>query len=155
MKTIQLVQWHSHCLKTIFFFLLLPLFADAFASDRIVYSYDESGNRVDAERIIVYTRGSNNNSRSAHARMYMDSLSLARITIYPNPTEGDLKIEITGVTDLTSSSLTICDMKGKVLHQIQELSESNELDITDYADGIYLLIIRIKEESTTWRIIKK
>ena len=88
-------------------------------------------------------------------KMYQDSLSSARINIYPNPTEGDLKIDIEGVLDFESSGLTIYNMSGKVLYKTNELSESNELDITDYADGTYLLVIRIKEESTTWKIIKK
>ena len=87
--------------------------------------------------------------------MYQDSLASTRITIYPNPTEGDLRIDIAGVTDFESSSLMLYDMAGKVVCNITELSESNELDITSYANGMYIMVIKIKEESTTWKIIKK
>ena len=29
------------------------------------------------------------------------------------------------------------------------------MDLTNYADGIYLVIIKLKDQTTTWKIIKK
>ena len=129
------------------------LCGSAFA-DRIKNVYDAAGNRLTSEKIIIFTRGSVNGN-VPEEKMYQDSLASTRITIYPNPTEGDLKIDIAGVTDFESSSLMLYDMAGKVVCNITELSESNELDITSYANGMYIIVIKIKEESTTWKIIKK
>jgi len=142
-----------NCRNLIQLLFLIPTFTNA-SADRLVYSYDASGNRQEVERTIYYSRGSNK-SRTSRSKLYLDSLSSARITIYPNPTEGDIRIDIAGITDFKSSSLTVCDLKGRILYQMDELTESNELDITDYASGTYLFIIRIKEETTTWKIIKK
>ena len=153
MKEIEL----SRRLKKSYLLILSLVFASLCGSvyaDKIVYTYDGAGNRYDSHRQIIYTRGSVD-GEAPEMKMYQDSLSSARINIYPNPTEGDLKIDIEGVLDFESSGLTIYNMSGKVLYKTNELSESNELDITDYADGTYLLVIRIKEESTTWKIIKK
>ena len=129
------------------------LCGSAFA-DRINNVYDSAGNRLTSEKVIIFTRGSVNGS-VPEEKMYQDSLASTRITIYPNPTEGDLRIDIAGVTDFESSGLILYDMAGKVVCNITELSESNELDITSYANGMYIMVIKIKEESTTWKIVKK
>lgn len=133
--------------------LLFTLCASALA-DRVTYSYDASGNRTDSQREIVFTRGASN-SKSAQSKKYLDSLSLARIAIYPNPTEGDLRIDITGIEDFTDTELTVRSLNGSVLEHIQPLDVTNEMDLTNYADGIYLVIIKLKDQSTTWKIIKK
>ena len=87
--------------------------------------------------------------------MYLDSLSTARITIYPNPTEGDLIIDITGVDDFANSGLTVRSLNGTELDKLSPLDVTNEMDLTGYANGVYLFDINIKGESTTWKIIKK
>lgn len=133
--------------------LLFTLCASALA-DRVTYSYDASGNRTDSQREIVFTRGASN-SKSAQSKKYLDSLSLARISIYPNPTEGDLRIDIIGIEDFNDTELTLRSLNGSVLEHIQPLDITNEMDLTNYADGIYLVIIKLKDQSTTWKIIKK
>ena len=135
--------------------LLFTLCASALA-DRVTYSYDASGNRTGSQREIVYTRGaSNSKSALQKPEKYLDSLSLARISIYPNPTEGDLRIDITGIEDYTDTELTVRSLNGSVLEHIQPLDVTNEMDLTNYADGVYMVIIRLKDQSTTWKIIKK
>lgn len=129
------------------------LCGSAFA-DRINNVYDSAGNRLTSEKVIIFTRGSVDGS-APEEKMFQDSLASTRITIYPNPTEGDLRIDIAGVSDFESSGLILYDMAGKVVKNITQLSESNELDITGYANGIYIMVIKINEETTTWKIVKK
>ena len=81
-------------------------------ADRIENHYDSAGNRLTSEKIIIFTRGSVN-GKAPEEKMYQDSLASTRITIYPNPTEGDLKIDIEGVSDFGSSALTLYDMASK------------------------------------------
>lgn len=141
--------------KLILSLSLIPVFTNTLA-DRITYSYDASGNRTGSQREIVYTRGaSNSKSALQKPEKYLDSLSLARIAIYPNPTEGELRIDITGIEDFTDTELTVRSLNGSVLEHIQPLDVTNEMDLTNYADGIYLVIIKLKDQSTTWKIIKK
>ena len=125
---------------------------NAFA-DRIVYNYDAAGNRLSAQRQILFSP-----SRTTgvdEIKSYNDSLSNARITIYPNPTEGDLRIDIAGIDNFERSEVTIHSSNGAVLSKISPLTASNEVDMTTYEDGIYLFVIRINDETTTWKIIKK
>lgn len=125
-------------------------------ADRITYNYDSSGNRTDSHRVIVYTRGTDpGKSALKKSQRYLDSLSLARIAIYPNPTEGDLRIDITGIEDFNDTELTVRSLTGSVLDKLTPLDVSNEIDLTGYADGTYLVIIRLKDQATNWKIIKK
>lgn len=126
---------------------------NAFA-DRIVNYYDSAGNRIGSEKTIIYTRGANGGDAPA-PEMYLDSLSTTRISIYPNPTEGDLRIDIAGTEDFSGSELTINAANGAFITRINPLEASNEVDMTSYKDGIYLFVIKINDEITTWKIIKK
>jgi hypothetical protein len=134
--------------------LLLLTLSTIAVADRVTYSYDASGNRTSSLREIVYTRGSST-SKSAQSKKFLDSLSLARISIYPNPTEGDLRIEISGIENCDDTELTVHSLGGSILEHIQPLDVTNEIDLSGYTDGIYLVVIRIKEQTTTWKIIKK
>ncbi len=138
--------------RPILLLLTASLCTGVFA-ERLVYDYDASGNRISSERVISYSRGAG--SKSAKSRKYLDSLSTARITIYPNPTKGDLRIDITGVDDFEKSCLTVRSLNGTELYQLSPLDVTNEMDLTGYANGVYLFDIYIKGESTTWKIIKK
>ena len=122
-------------------------------ADRVVYSYDAAGNRISAHRQILYSP--QRSTGVDEIKSYNDSLSNARITIYPNPTEGDLRIDITGIDNFERSEVTIHSSNGTVLNKISPLTASNEVDMTTYEDGIYLFVIRINDETTTWKIIKK
>ncbi|MBR4810925.1 MAG: T9SS type A sorting domain-containing protein [Bacteroidaceae bacterium] len=130
-------------------FLFVPtLYVHA---DRILYTYDAAGNRTITQRDIPFNRQGDGESRQ---RTYQDSLSFSRITIYPNPTQGDLKIEITGTDSFDGSSMGIFSMNGILLYHKERLSAVNEIDITDYPDATYLFVIRINGKNSVWKIIK-
>lgn len=131
-------------------FLFVPtLYVHA---DRVLYTYDAAGNRTITQREIIYNRQSDGDS--SEQRTYQDSLSFSRITIYPNPTQGDLKIEITGTDSFDDSSMGIYSMNGILLYHKDRLSAVNEIDITDYPDATYLFVIRINGKNSVWKIIK-
>lgn len=131
-------------------FLFVPtLYVHA---DRILYTYDAAGNRVVSQREIPFNRQGDGDS--SEQRTYQDSLSLSKITIYPNPTQGDLKIEITGTDSFDGSSMGIFSMNGILLYHKERLSAVNEIDITDYPDATYLFVIRINGKNSVWKIIK-
>ena len=85
--------------------LFLLSFCASTLADRVTYSYDASGNRTDSQREIVFTRGASN-SKSAQSKKYLDSLSLARIAIYPNPTRGIVNIESETTPEVEVISVT-------------------------------------------------
>lgn len=71
------------------------------------------------------------------------------IRIFPNPVMELLKVETSAVSDVT---LTLADLNGREL-----ISANNKktLDLTDLANGVYVLSIRYKNYSSQHKIIKQ
>ena len=112
-----------------FLFALLSLLPCASVrADRIVYTYDASGNRTLREKEIVYRTRSVVDGESEFPEEYSDTLSVYnKVTVYPNPTEGLLKIDITGMERVGRSSLSAYNQSGQLLMNVNPLSDSNEI----------------------------
>jgi len=125
-------------------------------ADRIVYTYDASGNRTLREKEIVYRTRSVVDGESDEPDEYSDTLSAYnKVTVYPNPTEGLLRIDITGMERVGRSSLSAYSQSGQLLMGVSPLSDSNEIDLTGYPSAVYYFVIAIDDKTSTWKIIKK
>ena len=125
-------------------------------ADRIVYTYDASGNRTLREKEIVYRTRSVVDGESDEPEEYSDTLSAYnKVTVYPNPTEGLLRIDITGMERVVRSSLSAYSQSGQLLMGVSPLSDSNEIDLTGYPSAVYYFVIAIDDKTSTWKIIKK
>lgn len=137
-------------------FKLLILFFFFFSfelvlADRYVFSYDASGNRVSTVKEILI-RGEE--SQDSDKKPRRQDLSLRHITIYPNPTQGQLSIEITGAESFEGASITIYGAGGSIVYYDSDIEAVNEINLAPCSNGIYLLIIRIDGETSSWKIIK-
>jgi hypothetical protein len=123
-------------------------------AQNVTYQYDAAGNRK--ARIIELQKSPA--SRSAEAETpepVVDVIAKQEIKIYPNPTKGLLKVEIGNFSDDLTGNIAIFDSSGKTVVQVGSLSAENSLDISRQADGIYFLKIKVGDEVSTWKIIKK
>jgi len=70
-------------------------------------------------------------------------MSAESMNIYPNPTESLINIEFV-LTDLEDASLTIYDATGKVVRSmmIENLVEVVSLDVSDFAEGMYIATLK-------------
>ena len=121
------------------------------SADRYVFTYDASGNRVYCEKEILI-RGDESQNKDRRPRS--QDLTLCHVTIYPNPTQGQLRVEITGAETLEGASITIYSSSGFVIYYDNELNFLHDIDLTPCSKGIYLLMIRIGGETSSWKIIK-
>lgn len=138
------------------FLVLFLLNFNSIRADRIVYSYDNSGNRILRQKEIVYRTRSVVDGESEDPEEYSDTLSVYnKVTVYPNPTEGLLKIDITGMERVGRSSLSAYSQSGQLLMNVSPLSDSNEIDLTGYPSAVYYFIIVLDDKTSTWKIIKK
>lgn len=120
-------------------------------SQYIGYGYDAVGNRIKREIII-----SNNNVRKTPPKTVVsEMLSDKTIRIYPNPTKGILKIEISGWSELDAGSITVFNTNGARLVSTPLSDPATTVDITGCAPGIYLMLVRINDKESTWKIIKE
>ena len=106
----------------------------------------ESGDQMHPE---VY------NGEETPQEIYTDALSETLITIYPNPTKGLLTVKMSNMPQHSASSLTLFDMQGRVITQQQTLSDENKLDISAQPAGTYIMQIAVRDETTSWKIVKQ
>lgn len=141
----------NHVLRPVVISLLLCLCVSSARADRYVFYYDASGNRVYCEKEILI-RG--DESQDSDRKPRRQDLSLCHITIYPNPTEGQLRVEITGAESLEGTSITIYSASGSVIYYNNTIDFVNDMDLTPCPNGIYLLMIRMGGDTSSWKIIK-
>ena len=121
-------------------------------SQYIHYGYDAAGNRIKREIVL----SANKNSRKNPQKAFMsESLSDKIIKIYPNPTKGILKIEITEWSETDIGTITLISANGSKLMSTPLIDGLTTIDITQNAPVIYLLHLNLNERTTTWKIIKE
>ena len=139
--------------KQIFLLIAFFISLSAYSQTTIEYHYDSSGNRT--ERVIVLnTKSANIGGDDNLTEVFDDKLDAGEIKIYPNPTEGLLRIDLPNF-DLPNANLYLYDLTGKLLRQQTAVGGSNEMNLYAYSAGVYLLIIQAGQEKREWKIIKK
>ncbi len=135
--------------------LLLFCFAYSFVllgQNKISYAYDAAGNRVKRE-IILSTRSMALSDEDKNT-FFTEEVAKRHIKIYPNPTYGQLAVEISDIDDIKSGIITILTINGQQVLKKEIDSTYIELDISSRQAGTYILIVEIDGEKTTWKIIK-
>ena len=112
------------------------------------YDYDAMGNRI--KREIVLSRSMENTEKPL-----TETLSEKQISIYPNPTDGLLRIDISGRETTDKCKFSVFSLKGALVQDIYVSSSVTEIDLSDESDGMYLLNIELNESKSVWKIIKK
>jgi len=72
------------------------------------------------------------------------------IEVYPNPTNGNIKIN----ADKEIDEVSVFSLDGKLIQQMN-YSNGDQIDLSNLSSGIYLLQVAISGSSKTIRIIKK
>lgn len=123
-------------------------------SQFVQYTYDAAGNRISrvSSQLIQTQQSQSEPEQNNSSRMLGDK----NITIYPNPTEGNLRIEILGISDEDTYSLSLYNATGQRLFYKGCASTTTRLDIRKQPAGTYFLhIAKNDEQERTWKIIKK
>lgn len=81
----------------------------------------------------------------------IDESQFEDVEIFPNPTEGKIKIELKH----DYNTINIYDNFGRVILSCQTNNNSLNLDLSDYPSGLYLIFISNETDSYFKRIIKK
>ena len=123
-------------------------------AQRIKYTYDSAGNRLSRQKeIVVQTRGAL--SDEEEPSVYEEELSETKVTIYPNPTKGVLKVDISGVEKFENAQISLYDLTGKLLQQWAGISQSNTIDLSERTPGMYIMQIVYNGNASSWKIIKE
>ena len=84
-----------------------------------------------------------------------EELSETKVTIYPNPTKGVLKVDISGVEKFENAQISLYDLTGKLLQQWAGISQSNTIDLSERTPGMYIMQVAYNGKISSWKIIKE
>lgn len=133
-------------------FLCIISFVSIQAQNKISYAYDVAGNRVKRE-IVLATKSA---VAPTEAEVFTDRIAERNIKIYPNPTQGQLKVEFGNTEGIKNCTITISAMNtGKQVKKQKAIFPVTDIDISNQPFGVYIMLIDIDGEYTSWKIIKK
>jgi len=118
------------------------------AQTTVVFAYDENGNRT--SRSISVTQVSAKSDIDTTLTTDIEELS---VKIYPNPTKGKIFVETISLPENSKILANMYDTQGKMICK-KYLSESDEVDISNEPDGVYILTINISTSKFKWKIVK-
>lgn len=143
-------------------YLLVCLLVAVFAAQTIhaqttyQFTYDASGNRL--TRAVIVLKSATLSPDSLQAKQERnpldDQIGLQKARIYPNPTQGMLRIDLPGLTD-QQAWILVYDPSGKQVVKKTALSSGNEVDLSAHPSGSYIMVIHIGQEKKEWKIIKE
>ena len=77
------------------------------------------------------------------------------ISLYPNPTSGSITIQLNAIISTTDAEIQLFDVYGKRLQIMSISSDNAEIDLSQYAPGIYLIELTINGKVITVRKVVK
>lgn len=133
------------------------------AQPTVYYSYDDAGNRIHRDIIELSGKwgeeGGDSTATEAQEEPIVDEQQLQEedgiILAYPNPTDGNLTVAISAnLLEETAANYIIVDLAGKVIEQGQLVQSQTILDLTNEANGNYILTVFVGERREEWQIVK-
>lgn len=122
------------------------------AQTKIYFKYDGSGNR--RLRTIDMSKSATIAAQGQDEELLDSRLGDQEIRIYPNPTKGLLRIDMPELST-TTVSLQVFDSRGSLLISKTAAETGNQLDLSAYPGGMYILLIRTAKDKQEWKIIKE
>jgi len=146
-------------MKTRFLFLIIitigVLCCRQAQAQGVSYGYDASGNRI-SRVITIPPLKAPKAAPPVEEKVYSEVLKDFSVKIYPNPTKGELTVEIGQLPEGKTASLWLYGLQGKLILQRTGLHDGSEhLNISHHPTGVYLMKIATQDSSTEWKIIKK
>ena len=127
-------------------------------ADDIQFTYDNGGNRTSRAIVIAplaQTRSVGaEESDSTQQQPFTDIFADYTLKVYPNPTEGHLKIELEGLPEGETFSYVIVSTDGKTVVHEETAKNPSEADLSVCPAGLYVLKLFYKKETKEFKIIK-
>jgi len=128
----------------------------------IQYTYDAIGRRT-SRNVIVLKSASYISTKDSvgleqafvPGETYEENLGNQKVIIYPNPTQGQLLVEIQGYEKETNTALYLFDLSGKLLISRKPANSTMPLDLSGYSVGTYVLKIVLGDKTSEWKIMKE
>jgi len=134
---------------------------NTYAQTPVYYGHDAAGNRKVRSITLSETKSAKADTSSSRkvngskTEIFSDNLGDIKIVIYPNPTQGQLKLVLEGYQENANSGLYLYNLSGSLVKSKSPVKSSNELSLSGYPIGTYILKIVVGDKKIEWRIIKE
>jgi hypothetical protein len=127
------------------------------AQTTISYEYDAAGNRTRRHVIILPYAKADTSGQTIKSKQetFEETLGGHKIIIYPNPTKGQMLVEIQGYTEETRVELYVFSLKGELLISKAPASGNTPFDLSAYPVGTYVLKVKLGDAVSKWKVIKQ
>lgn len=130
---------------------------NSYSQSNFGFTYDAAGNLIQRTylvRMLASKASKNfNNSKTDTSNVVALSDKL-KVTIFPNPTKGELKVEISGIENNRSVDLNLYNPNGQLLLKQKASQGLTTVDMYRYPAGWYLLKVLSGDIVLNFKIVK-
>jgi len=119
-------------------------FTGAFASDSITFGSYTLINNTDSGNYNMYI------AKLGSFTGINEMISSLNISVYPNPASDIITINIA-----ISATIEIFNMEGQIIKRLKVKDDKTDIDISDFASGVYIIRAQTDSGITTKKFIKK
>jgi hypothetical protein len=120
----------------------------------IYYGYDEAGNRTSRGTIALKSTAGANDEENA-GQEFSETSGAYIITIYPNPVQERLSVEIKGPSGEQDALIYLYSITGELITRIETREVLTPVSFAELARGPYILRIHCGSNVSEWKIIKE
>ena len=124
------------------------------AQDTIAYRYDAAGNRI-SRTVVLSSISAPAPLEEKQPAVYTEVFADILLKIYPNPTDGLLKVEISNLPENETAQIWLYAMSGQLITSLNNISTAVDINISGQPAGVYVMRIVAGKFRTEWKIIKK
>jgi hypothetical protein len=125
------------------------------------YSYDANGNRIQRwvtiDKIVKADTADSLHQDTAFKNKVngADNKQGQRISLYPNPTQGLLDLQITGMKEGETAEYVFVSLTGQELLRKKTGSPQTRIDISNFAPGTYVVNVTLGGRVERWKVVKQ
>jgi hypothetical protein len=125
---------------------------------KIQFGYDNAGNRELRQFVNVTQMNSLDSLPESiikqHEEIVFDDEVFSAVKVYPNPADYRVNIEFSGAPD-EDLLLMLYDQQGRLMVTETFQAYKHIVDVKNFAPGLYFILLKYNEKTSTFRIIKK
>lgn len=123
------------------------------SQSKIIYTYDVNGNRI-ARMLFIEPLNVNKIKPDSSINNFLNSEEI--VTVSPNPANQQVNIFInSSFSDAKINSIELYNASGLLINTINQINKEISINLTGYADGLYILKVATTSKNYTYKIIKQ